>query len=79
MKVKFKAIGTDRLSDQPEYELPGGSTLQDLMRVLADRYGKDAIAGLVSVNSRLVYQDEAPSTVLKDGDEILVAPPISGG
>jgi molybdopterin converting factor subunit 1 len=67
-----EAVGTTRL-DAP---LPSGARVQDLLDVLADKIPSLKTApGLVAVN--LTYA--SPDNQLRDGDEVALIPPVSGG
>jgi len=79
MKISFKATGTSLMSDRTEYDLAEGATLKDLMDSLVVRFGAEALGGLLTVNSELVYEDQAADLKLHDGDEVMLAPPLSGG
>jgi molybdopterin converting factor subunit 1 len=67
-----EAAGTGRL----ETDLPQGARVADLLARLQPRLPTLAAArGLVAVN--LAYVD--PNTILRDGDEVALIPPVSGG
>ena len=78
-KVRFFAalsemIGARELS----LELADGQTVSDLYRELCDRYPRLAEYGsilLYSVNAEYV----PPEHTLRDGDEVALIPPVSGG
>jgi len=58
--------------------LPEGSTAADAGRALAERF--PAIAPRLSAVAYAINRDYAPATtVLKDGDELALIPPVSGG
>ena len=65
-------------ADELEVELPGGSSVADLVRQLrsgGDRWGALPASPAVAVN-----MDYAPvSTALRDGDEVAFIPPVAGG
>ena len=65
-------------ADELAVSLPCGSTGRDLMRWFAQRNPK--VEDLLSV-SRLAVNGEYVSLeqVLKDGDEVVIIPPVSGG
>lgn len=80
MKCKIKAFGIskDIIGNKLlELELPEGSTVMDLKRELIEKY--KAFADLKSLYIALNndYADE--KMVLKEGDEIALIPPVSGG
>jgi sulfur-carrier protein len=67
-----EASGTNRL----ETPLPPGARVQDLLDILAAQLPALSRArGLVAVNQAYVAAD----TVLHDGDEVALIPPVSGG
>jgi molybdopterin converting factor subunit 1 len=67
-----EAAGTNRL-DAP---LPAGARVRDLLDVLAARLPAVKRApGLVALNHTYVSLD----TLLTDGDEVALIPPVSGG
>ena len=71
----FKEItGTARLSE----ELPDGSTVDDLCRVLGDRFpGLARMRNATLIAVGVEYQDRR--YVLKEGDEVSLFPPVQGG
>ena len=65
-------------SDELEVELPGGSSVADLVRQL--RAGGDRWRALPPTPAIAVNMDYAPiSTALRDGDEVAFIPPVAGG
>ena len=58
-------------------ELPGGSTVGDLVGVLRDSRGLDWIPERVVVAVNQTYAEQA--TALADGDEVALIPPVAGG
>jgi len=67
-----EAAGVNRL----ESTLPSGATVQRMLEVLAHQVpGLLGTRGLVAVNHTYV----PPETVLHDGDEVALIPPVSGG
>ena len=91
MKVKFKLFANFReAARQKEVEIPvGGKTVGDAIRALIDDHA--ALEPLVYQDGRLkqyvnvllngqtVQHDKVSSTPVKDGDEIALFPPVSGG
>lgn len=77
--VLYFAVIRERLKrDRDEVELPAGATVGQLMAHLAGR--EPAVAALrahlkVAVNQAMVGDDHA----LRDGDEVALIPPVSGG
>jgi molybdopterin synthase sulfur carrier subunit len=75
-----------------EVSVPGESSLQELLVTMVDTWGEELKSNLFEPNStkplshiRLMVngQDIAflnrLETVLKDGDEVLILPPVGGG
>ena len=79
IRVLFFAVVRERLrSDGEEIELPAGTTVGRMVDALALRH--DALVGLrrhlqIARNGQVVPLD----TVLTDGDEVALIPPVSGG
>lgn len=73
--------------DQEELEVPEGATCEEVVRSIAERYGEplrrylfDESGGLrrslaIALNGERVN----PETRVRDGDTVVVIPPISGG
>ena len=57
--------------------------VQDVFKVLNNKYQikykKVVSTGIVMVNNRSINQLEKENTILKDGDELIIMPMISGG
>ncbi|MGQ9525540.1 MAG: molybdopterin converting factor subunit 1 [Armatimonadota bacterium] len=69
-----EAAGADELA----VELPGGATVEDLRRVLAERVpplSRILPSCVVAVNKRYA----SGAVPLSDGDEAALIPPVSGG
>ena len=67
-------LGTDRLT----IDVPPGASVADLIGVLVDRFPVlEPIAGAARVAVNREYA--AQSTILHDGDEVAVIPPVAGG
>jgi molybdopterin synthase sulfur carrier subunit len=95
MKVKIHTIlGIKKIIGRGDIELsiPKGSTLKSLLSLVTQTYGNDVSSYLygennsdllphirVMINGRDIEFLNGLSTVLKEGDEILILPPISGG
>lgn len=65
-----------------ELRLPADSSLEDLFRALRERFPQlgEALVGIgVAVNKRYVSKDGLARHTLRDGDEVALIPPISGG
>lgn len=58
-------------------ELPAGAVAADVVAALRDRPGAERLppSPMLAVNTRWA----APSTVLADGDEVALLPPVAGG
>lgn len=69
----------DRLGEsERSLTLPAASTGQDLLRLLRERY--PSAAPLLDVSRLAVNWEYAPAErVLRDGDEVAIIPPVSGG
>lgn len=79
VRVKFFAILRDRAGTaEVVKEMADGSSVADLWRELQKDYGKLDVPGirmLYAVNQNYVGVDQA----LKDQDEVVFIPPVSGG
>jgi len=79
VRVKFFAILRERAgASEISKELPQGSTVGDLWRELQKDYPKLAVPGirlLYAVNQSYV----APDYCLREQDEVVFIPPVSGG
>lgn len=78
VKVLFFAIYRDFAgADDLDLELPQGATVGQLIETVIDRLGADLAAGnlAVAVNQEYVHE----GTVLNDGDEVALIPPVAGG
>jgi molybdopterin synthase sulfur carrier subunit len=75
-----------------EIDLPQGSTIADFLAYLRERWGDelsthifDPTSGAVlpyvrvMVNGQTIHYLQGMETLLKEGDEILILPPVSGG
>lgn len=74
----FARLASETARESLSLQLPEGSTVEDAMRLLAQRY--QPIAELhhqiaLAVNMEYVGQGH----VLSDGDELALIPPVSGG
>ncbi|MBT9139569.1 MAG: hypothetical protein DDT30_00140 [Dehalococcoidia bacterium] len=78
MKVKVKVIGALRQSvrrPQTQWDLPGGSTIEQLMNLLEfpEKIRKGPI--MMLVNAKFAEGN----ALLKDGDELTLLWPVGGG
>ncbi|MGH7873222.1 MAG: molybdopterin converting factor subunit 1 [Candidatus Binatia bacterium] len=79
IRVKFFAILRERAgAANVDKDLADGSTVGELWRELQKDYPKLDVAGirlLYAVNQNYVEKNHS----LKDGDEVVFIPPVSGG
>lgn len=78
-RVLFFAQLRDRVgADELVVRLPTGSTGRDLVRWVSRHHPK--AEGLLGVSRLAVHCEYVPlDTPLRDGDEVAVIPPVSGG
>jgi molybdopterin synthase sulfur carrier subunit len=75
-----------------EIDLPQGATVEDFLTYMKERWGDKLSARLldpdsgavlpyvrIMVNGQTIDYLEGLETPLKEGDEILILPPVSGG
>jgi molybdopterin synthase sulfur carrier subunit len=75
-----------------EISVPNGCTLQGILENMVDSYGDELASHLfqpksttilpylrLMVNGRDIAFLDGMNTLLKDGDEVLIMPPVSGG
>ena len=67
------ALGASTL----DVELPGESTVGDVLAQIRSRHGADRLppSPLVAVNQRYAAMDQ----VVREGDEVALIPPVAGG
>jgi len=79
VRIKFFAIIREKVgTDGMELELEEGRTVQELLELLRSRFPATREfleRAFVAVNRRYVN----PDTRLKEGDEVAIFPPVSGG
>jgi molybdopterin converting factor small subunit len=77
--VKLFAVLRDETGvGELRLELPGGASVGGAVAALAERY--PAIGKCLSRTARAVNLEKAgDATVLRDGDELALLPPVSGG
>jgi MoaD family protein len=87
--LELKQVVGQRLT---EIDLPDGSTVEDFLTYMRDRWGDklsthlfDPDSGAVlpyvriMVNGQTIQFLEGMETPLVEGDEVLILPPVSGG
>lgn len=95
MRVTFHTIlGLKQVIGQrrTEIDLPHGSTVEDFLTYLRETWGDKLATRLfnpgsgavlpyvrIMVNGQTIQFLEGMETLLKEGDEILILPPVSGG
>jgi molybdopterin synthase sulfur carrier subunit len=94
MKVKVKFFTTLREITQKKEEtidLPKPATVEDLLKVLSERYGRGFKEYVYSkaekvqpylqflVNGRSTLTLQGFKTKLENGDEVAILPPVGGG
>lgn len=87
-------LGLKQVIDQgrTEIDLPDGSTVEDFLTYMKERWGDKLSARLfdpdsgavlpyvrIMVNGQTIQFLEGMETPLKEGDEVLILPPVSGG
>lgn len=87
MKIKVKYfLNFKKISGHSDEEIffkNNGVSVKDLFKVLCDKYQiefeKVVLKGIVMINNRSINQLKKENTILKDGDELIILPMISGG
>lgn len=81
MKVRLKFFGAIKemmRMAQADLEVPAGATVSQLLAVLADQHPQTReFLPALAVAVNLEYA--SPDSPLKDGDEVGLIPPVSGG
>ena len=65
-----------------EVRLPEEASLEDLLRLLRERFPQlsDSLVGIgIALNRRYVSREGLGTQLLREGDEVALIPPISGG
>jgi molybdopterin converting factor subunit 1 len=79
MKIKIKFFASCReFAGVNETELPinKGQTVADVLTVLRQKFPRLSLSDtMTAVNQEFA----APNYILKDGDELAILPPVSGG
>lgn len=76
--VRFFALYEDLIGrDEEVYFLKSGSKVGDIINLVVEKHEsmKGANGMLIAINNTFVKLD----TFLKDGDEVALLPPVSGG
>nr|XP_014290158.1 molybdopterin synthase sulfur carrier subunit isoform X3 [Halyomorpha halys] len=82
VKILFFAKASELCGTKETYSLiPSSITTLDLTNKVVEEFGLQCISNniLLSVNQEYVEKDGEKLLFLKEGDEIAVIPPISGG
>lgn len=92
MKVVLRAfaIFREEVGEEATVDLPEGATLSDLLeevgsahprlkRVLSEPEGAGGRGMTILLNRRGADPSDLRGTVLKEGDEVAILPPFSGG
>ncbi len=79
-------------SGEVSFQLPDGSTLEELIRRIADNFGEEMALRLYEagsrkplshlrfmINGRDIAFLDGFKTRLKHGDDVLIVPPVAGG
>lgn len=80
MKCRIKAFGVSREmigTRMLEVDLPDGSKVDDLRTVLFQKY--PSLSNLKSLYVAVNNEYAGEQSILKEGDEIALIPPVSGG
>jgi len=78
VKVKFFALGRELIGQRElQLQIPENNSVANLIEKLKEEYPRFAQLNsyLVAVNMEYAGMD----TQLKDGDEVAIIPPVSGG
>lgn len=78
VNVKFFALGRELVGDTDlKIELEEGNNVQDLIELLKNKHPKlnELNSFVVAVNQEYAEMEDS----LKDGDEVAIIPPVSGG
>jgi len=87
LKIKVKYfLNFKKISGHSKEELffkNNKVNVKDVFKVLNDKYQiefeKFVLKGIVMINNRSINQLKKENTILKDGDELIILPMISGG
>lgn len=79
VRVKFFASAREKAgTDEQRLELPSGATVGQMREELRSQF--PSIANVLETCAFAVNQKYAtPATQLRDGDELAILPPVSGG
>ena len=77
--VRYFALYRERAgASQSSYHLPKGATVSDLIGEVRERH-PDLAPLHVSIVAAVNTEYAGADTVLEDGDEVALIPPVSGG
>lgn len=79
IRVRLKAPGIEALSATREMVLRDDISLHELMVQLEMEFGRVVNDGFAAVNSEVIRRDQLSQVRLKDGDEVLLIPPLALG
>ncbi|MBP1622244.1 MAG: molybdopterin synthase small subunit [Acidobacteria bacterium] len=95
MRIKIHSVlGIKQAIGQKitEIELPGGSTVEDFIAYVTEKWGDKLSSQLldpdsgavlpyvrIMINGQTIQYLQGVKTLLKEGDEVLLLPPASGG
>lgn len=80
MKVRVLFFGhlKDRTGECEQVMLPSPATVQDMLNILCERHPElSQWLGFTRIAVNMEYA--SPDTLLHDGDEVALLPPVSGG
>ncbi|MCZ6779176.1 MAG: MoaD/ThiS family protein [Acidobacteriota bacterium] len=80
MKIRVQLFASYREAVGKEWieqELPAGARVQDLLESVGSRHGLSLSPGRTLVARNLEYV--GAETLLEEGDELVLLPPLSGG
>ena len=92
IKIKVSTFGNFKayFGENAVLEMPETADLKKMLTDMADRYsdGRDLLFDkdgnirrhlMIQVNKKRIAPSKAEEIILKDGDEIIIYPPVSGG
>ncbi|RMI03711.1 MAG: molybdopterin converting factor subunit 1 [Calditrichaeota bacterium] len=76
--IKLFALGRELIgTGELDWNCPEGTTVETLLKQLKNEYPR--FAELTSFLTAVNMEYVEPNTALKDGDEVAIIPPVSGG